>query len=246
MACASHSSKHLFIQTMAARLAVTSGGAMGRYIDYTTGDLTRIMFIPVTSYTRSAGRLLRGQPSDHDLPPDEDRPGVLHAAHRADVDAVRRFDTRIEVPGPAGADALALLAELHVKVLVVGGTGFVGPKIVHALRAHEYDVRAIAHRSEHAARLANWGVELVPGDVTDPASLAAALEGCTHVVHLVAIIKGRAEDFQAVMVRGTENLVAAAKSAGVQRFVLMSALGTTPESAATVPTTRRSSRWSER
>ena len=67
MACASHSSKHLFIQTMAARLAVTSSGAMGRYIDYTTGDLTRIMFIPVTSYTRSAGRLLRGQPSDHDL-----------------------------------------------------------------------------------------------------------------------------------------------------------------------------------
>jgi NADH dehydrogenase len=122
-----------------------------------------------------------------------------------------------------------------VKVLVVGGTGFVGPKIVHALRAHEYDVRALAHRSEHAARLANWGVELVPGDVTDPASLAAALEGCTHLVHLVAIIKGRPEDFQAVMVRGTENLVAAAKSAGVQRFVLMSALGTTPESAATVP-----------
>ena len=43
---------------------------------------------------------------------------------------------------------------------------------------------------------------------------------------LVAIIKGRPEEFERVMVRGTENLLAAAKGAGVGRFVLMSALGT--------------------
>jgi NADH dehydrogenase len=122
-----------------------------------------------------------------------------------------------------------------VKILVTGGTGFVGPKIVHALRAEQRDVRALAHRPEHASRLAGWGVEVVPGDVTDPASLVTALNGCTHVVHLVAIIKGRPQDFQRVMTAGTENLVAAAKQAGVQRFVLMSALGTTPESAASVP-----------
>jgi uncharacterized protein YbjT (DUF2867 family) len=122
-----------------------------------------------------------------------------------------------------------------VKILVAGGTGFVGPKIVHALRAENRDVRALSHRPEHASRLAGWGVEVVPGDVTDPASLATALDGCTHVVQLVAIIKGRPQDFQRVMTVGTENLVAAAKQAGVQRFVLMSALGTTPESAASVP-----------
>jgi NADH dehydrogenase len=122
-----------------------------------------------------------------------------------------------------------------MKVLVSGGTGFVGPKIVHALRAHEHDVRALVHRPEHVARLGNWGVELVPGDVRDPASLAAAVDGCTHVVHLVAIIKGGREDFQNVMARGTENVVAAARAGGVQRFVLMSALGTTPESSAAVP-----------
>jgi NADH dehydrogenase len=122
-----------------------------------------------------------------------------------------------------------------VRVLVTGGTGFVGPKIVHALRAHEHDVRALAHTPEHAERLRNWGVELVRGDVTDPESLEAAVAGCTHVVHLVAIIKGRPQDFQTVMKEGTENVVAAAKRAGIERFVLMSALGTTPESAATVP-----------
>ena len=122
-----------------------------------------------------------------------------------------------------------------MKVLVTGGTGFVGPKVVHALRAHEHDVHALAHRPERAERLRNWGVELVQGDVTYAPSLAAAVDGCTHVVHLVGIIKGRPEDFHTVMAEGTKNLVAAAKRAGVQRFVLMSALGTTPESSQTVP-----------
>jgi len=122
-----------------------------------------------------------------------------------------------------------------VKILVIGGTGFVGPKIVHAMRAAQLDVRALAHRPERATRLASWGVDVVPGDVTSPETLAAAFDGCTHVVHLVAIIKGKPQDFQHVMTEGTENVVAAAKQAGVERFVLMSALGTSPESAAQVP-----------
>ena len=45
-------------------------------------------------------------------------------------------------------------------------------------------------------------------------------------MHLVAIIQGRPDDFQRVMTVGTQNVVAAAKDAGVERFVLMSALGT--------------------
>jgi NADH dehydrogenase len=61
------------------------------------------------------------------------------------------------------------------------------------------------------------------------------MAGCTHVVHLVAIIKGRPADFQAVMADGTRSLVAAAREAGVERFVLMSALGTHEPTPATVP-----------
>jgi NADH dehydrogenase len=56
--------------------------------------------------------------------------------------------------------------------------------------------------------------------------LLAAIKGCTHVVHLVAIINGRPEQFHEVMTVGTQNLLGAAKAEGVQRFVLMSALGT--------------------
>ena len=78
---------------------------------------------------------------------------------------------------------------------------------------------------ERGARLAGWGAELATGDVTDPASLAAALDGCRQVVHLVAIIRGKPTDFDRVMRQGTADLVAAAKQAGVERFVLMSALG---------------------
>jgi NADH dehydrogenase len=122
-----------------------------------------------------------------------------------------------------------------MKILVTGGTGFVGPKVVHALRAHGREVRALVRRPERATQLAAWGAELVAGDVTDPASLRAAVDGCTHVVHLVAIIKGSPGDFHRVMTQGTKDLVAAAKDAGVERFVLMSAAGTRETTKDTVP-----------
>jgi NADH dehydrogenase len=122
-----------------------------------------------------------------------------------------------------------------MKVLVTGGTGFVGPRVVHALRAHELEVRVLVRRPERAEHLAAWGVDLATGDVTDPASLRDALAGCTHVVHLVAIIRGKHADFERVMEGGTRNLVAAAKDAGVERFVLMSALGVSEETKDLVP-----------
>lgn len=120
-------------------------------------------------------------------------------------------------------------------VLVTGATGFIGPKVVHALRAQGREVRALVRRPERAAAIAGLGAELVTGDVTDPASLRAAVEGCTQVVHLVAIIKGRPQDFHRVMTQGTKDLVAASKAAGVERFVLMSALGTSETTKDVVP-----------
>jgi uncharacterized protein YbjT (DUF2867 family) len=120
-------------------------------------------------------------------------------------------------------------------VLVTGGTGFIGPKVVHALRAQGREVRALVRRPDRATQLAGWGAEVVAGDVTDPASLRAAAAGCTAVVHLVAILKGAPSDFHRVMTQGTSNLVAAAKEAEVKRFVLMSALGTSETTKDTVP-----------
>ena len=112
-----------------------------------------------------------------------------------------------------------------MKVLVTGGTGFVGSAVVHALRARGLEVRVLVRAPARAARLAGWGAETVAGDVTDPASVHAVVRGCTHVVHLVAIIRGAPAAFEQVMAGGTRNTIAAAQEQGVGRFVLMSALG---------------------
>jgi NADH dehydrogenase len=122
-----------------------------------------------------------------------------------------------------------------VKALVTGGTGFVGPKVVHALRAEGKDVRALVRSSGRGRQLEAWGCELVTGDLGDPESLRQAVEGCDAVVHLVAIIVGKPADFVRVMEEGTHSLVAAAAEAGVRRFVLMSALGTSEETKGLVP-----------
>jgi uncharacterized protein YbjT (DUF2867 family) len=122
-----------------------------------------------------------------------------------------------------------------VTVLVTGGTGFVGSGIAHALRAEDRPVRCLVRDARKASRLASWGCELVEGDVTDPASLRRAVEGCDRVIHLVAIRSGKRREFERIMEQGTRDLVAAAREAGVGRFVLMSALGTTAETKDLVP-----------
>jgi uncharacterized protein YbjT (DUF2867 family) len=122
-----------------------------------------------------------------------------------------------------------------VTVLVTGGTGFVGSGIVHALRTEGRPVRCLVRNPGKASRLTGWGCELVEGDVTDAPSLRRAVDGCDRVIHLVAIRSGRRREFERIMEQGTRDLVAAATEAGVGRFVLMSALGTTEETKDIVP-----------
>jgi uncharacterized protein YbjT (DUF2867 family) len=120
-------------------------------------------------------------------------------------------------------------------ILVTGGSGFVGGHVVHELRARDLSVRCLVRDARKGAKLAALGCELVQGDVTDPASLGRAVEGADAVVHLVAIRQGSERDFQRIMVDGTRDLMAAAKDAGVRRFVHMSALGTSEETRDLVP-----------
>lgn len=120
-------------------------------------------------------------------------------------------------------------------ILITGATGFVGPHIVHALRAEGRDLRALVRDDADAGRLHAWGCETVVGEMTDAASLRRAVEGCETVVHLVAILTGKRRDFERVMSQGTRDLVAAAREADVKRFVLMSALGTDERTKELVP-----------
>jgi uncharacterized protein YbjT (DUF2867 family) len=122
-------------------------------------------------------------------------------------------------------------------ILVTGGTGFVGPRIVHALRAEDRPVRALVRNaaSRESQQLRAWGVELVAGDVTRPDDLRTAVDGVDTVVHLVSILTGKRQDFERIMSAATRDLVLAAQSAGVRRFVLMSALGTNEATKDLVP-----------
>ena len=109
-----------------------------------------------------------------------------------------------------------------MKALVTGGGGFLGGAIVELLLAKGVSVRSLA-RGEYP-RLKSLGVECLRGDVADREAAARACRGCDTVFHAAAKVGmwGRYEDFYAVNVTGTANLLEAAKSAGVSRFIFTS------------------------
>ena len=122
-----------------------------------------------------------------------------------------------------------------MKVLVTGGTGFVGGHVVRALLETGKPVRCLVRDPRKAAELERLGCELAEGDMAEPETLRRAVDGVEAVVHLVAIRQGKRSQFEQVMSTGTRDLLEAAREAGVQRFVHMSALGTSEETKGLVP-----------
>ena len=113
-----------------------------------------------------------------------------------------------------------------MKVLVTGGTGFVGSHLVPRLRDEGFAVRLLGRSTDGAAH----GVEVVAGSIADPEAVRRAVDGVDAVVHLVAIIVERgSQTFEAVNHQGTRVLVAAMEAAGVRRLVHQSALGAGPD-----------------
>ena len=120
-------------------------------------------------------------------------------------------------------------------IAVTGGTGFVGGYVIQQLLRHEHQVRALAlHPDRTGERSSRDNVELVRGTLEDRASLRQLTAGADAVIHLVGIIEeiGR-QTFERVHVEGTRAVLAAAREAGVRRFVYMSALGARPDPRAT-------------
>jgi dihydroflavonol-4-reductase len=111
-------------------------------------------------------------------------------------------------------------------ILVTGATGFVGWHIARKLLDRGEPVRVLVRDPKRLRELD--GVEPVTGDLRDPASLARAVEGCRAVFHAAADYRlwTRTPDemFQS-NVEGTRNVLAAAKSAGVERVVYTSTVG---------------------
>jgi ornithine--oxo-acid transaminase len=108
--------------------------------------------------------------------------------------------------------------------LVTGASGFIGGHVVERLRADGHQVRCLVRTDSDTRRLETLGVELAPGSLEDPRSLARAAEGCDYVVHCGAMVSdwGTVEEIERVNVAGTRHLLAAAGEASVRRFLHVS------------------------
>ena len=112
--------------------------------------------------------------------------------------------------------------------LVTGGTGFVGANLVRELLQDGRAVRVLARAGGDRRALQDLAVEVVDGDLTDPASLGAAMRGVTTVFHVAADYRLWAADpsmLYRANVDGTRNLLQAAADAGVARVVYTSTVG---------------------
>ncbi len=115
-------------------------------------------------------------------------------------------------------------------ILVTGGTGYVGPRLVQKLVEQGRDVRLLVRDEAAARRQFPHGVAFAQGDVAEAETLPAALADVDTVIHLVAIIRERGDrTFENVNYQGTVRVVDAEKAAGVRRHLQMSALGALPD-----------------
>jgi dihydroflavonol-4-reductase len=114
-------------------------------------------------------------------------------------------------------------------VLVTGGTGYVGSHSIAALAAAGHRIRVLARSAERIPAaldpLGVDGVETAIGDVTDPAAVERALEGCDAVVHAASVFSldaRRADEMTSVNVRGTETVLGIAHRLGLDPIVYLS------------------------
>jgi len=110
-------------------------------------------------------------------------------------------------------------------LLVTGASGYVGGRLVRALAERGERVRCLARRPQDLAPRVPSGVQVVGGDVLDPASLGAALSGVDTAFYLVHAM-GSPRDFEDEDRRGAANFARAARDAGVRRLVYLGGLGT--------------------
>jgi NADH dehydrogenase len=108
-------------------------------------------------------------------------------------------------------------------ILVAGGTGRLGTKVVKLLRQRELEVRVLTRDRARATHLVDLGVEIVEGDVGDPVAVQLAVDGARSVVSAIHGFAGTKSASPATVDRdGNHNLITAARKARVEHLVLVS------------------------
>lgn len=119
------------------------------------------------------------------------------------------------------------------KVLVLGGTGFVGRHVCEKLQRAGWSVTVPTRRAVNAASVQHLPrLTVIEADVHDPAALARLLPGHDAVVNLVAILHGSEAAFERTHVELPRKIAAACQASGVRRLVHVSALGVSEDGPA--------------
>jgi nucleoside-diphosphate-sugar epimerase len=112
-----------------------------------------------------------------------------------------------------------------MKTLVTGASGMLGSHLVEHLVAQHHEVRAFVRKTSDISHLKTTGAEIISGDVGDYDSLLPAVKGVDVVFHAAARVMpgwGSWQEFEASIVKGTENVLRASAEAGVSRFLQVS------------------------
>lgn len=112
-----------------------------------------------------------------------------------------------------------------MRILILGATGVLGRRVLPRLVERGHHVRAVVRDPSRAQALAALGVEMLAGDILDPASLHTAAPGCDAALHLATAIPKAGGDWSRndrIRREGTRNLLAAAAAGGVRRYVQQS------------------------
>ncbi|QEH37603.1 3 beta-hydroxysteroid dehydrogenase/Delta 5--_4-isomerase [Aquisphaera giovannonii] len=110
------------------------------------------------------------------------------------------------------------------RILVTGGSGYVGGRLIPRLEAGGTRIRALGRKPEALRDRLGPSAEIVAGDVADRGSLDRALGGIETAYYLVHMMSGT-EDFAKEDRRAAENFGGAARSAGVRRIIYLGGLG---------------------
>ncbi|NLG63550.1 MAG: NAD(P)H-binding protein, partial [Candidatus Cloacimonetes bacterium] len=114
-------------------------------------------------------------------------------------------------------------------IVVAGATGSLGSRIVEGLRERRENVRALVRPTSNHSALQQAGVPVIYGDLTQPATLERALAGARVVITTATTSKKNDDTIENVDVAGNQNLIEAARKAGVEHFVFISTVGATPD-----------------